>query len=94
MWAPWPRAPQCSEFGALAWAGLYAEGPIIMFPDCRNAASLMSSREADASAGKRQSAGFGSARRHVSRHLTSFANVAARRDIDEGCEFARAFLAS
>eukprot|EP00959_Pyramimonas_sp_CCMP1952_P153415 3209260-Pyramimonas_sp.AAC.1 len=84
LWAPWPRTPQGSEFGALAWTRLYSEGPSDCYSDCSNVVSLMNLREADAISGKRQYAGLvNQARQHFGSNVSSFVKAAAHRDLDE-----------
>eukprot|EP00959_Pyramimonas_sp_CCMP1952_P325030 6803360-Pyramimonas_sp.AAC.1 len=52
LWAPWPQTSQGYGFGALAWTGLYSEGPSDCYSDCRNVVNLMNLGEADAISGK------------------------------------------
>eukprot|EP00959_Pyramimonas_sp_CCMP1952_P268229 5608484-Pyramimonas_sp.AAC.1 len=84
LWAPWPQIPLGSEFGALAWTGLYSEGPSDCYSDCSNVVSSMNLGEAEAISGKRQYADLViQARHHFGPNASSFVKNAARRDLDE-----------
>ena len=84
LWDPWHQTLQGSEFGALAWTGLYAEGPSACFSDCPNVVLHQSFCSADVLSAKRQYSGLVlQARHHFGTFCRSFDKVSAHMNADE-----------